>query len=84
MRNQGKKKPKKQTQERGFFACRFLGGSVVISVSPVTGVTFMWACNDTDVFAMGKSLVQSPALILEVCQHRITEWFGLERTLKII
>ena len=39
------------------------------SVSPVTGPTFLGACNNIDMFAVDKSLIQSPAPPLEVCQH---------------
>lgn len=89
MRNQ-EKKTQKTKQSRGFSLNADFFGKIYgylpvnVSVSPVTGVTFMWACNNTDVFAMGKSLTQSPALTLEVCQGRITEWFELRGTLKII
>lgn len=38
-------------------------------VSVVTGTTFIGVCDNTDMFAMGRSLIQSPALTLEVCQR---------------
>lgn len=47
--------------------CGYFAGKGPVSL--VTGPTFTRACNNTCVFAMGKSLTQSPAPTLEVCQH---------------
>lgn len=54
-----------------FFSFRILRGSVVISLwrDLSSYMAFMGACNSTDMFARGKSLIQSPALTLEICQH---------------